>query len=116
MNKENIKLIAIALAVLLVIAIIFVTLMIYVVTPISKHNQEIRLEQEIIKLADEQIDIKGDCYQLELISVEKVGWAKYECYNYVLTTTTHKYHIGAMRNEKEIHFVDVISEEELEKS
>lgn len=76
----------------------------------TSNSLEEQLEAQIIQLANEDADIQGEEPVLELISIDKVGWAKYKCYNYIMTTTTHRYHIGVMRNESEIHFVDVVSE------
>lgn len=80
----------------------------------SKKHSEEKLQAQIIELANQDLEIQGDFESLELIDIEQVGWAKYECYNYVLTTTSHRYWIGVMRNEKEIHFVDVVSVTEKE--
>ena len=76
--------------------------------PLNQRHEEERLERQIIQLANEDCEINGEVESLELVDIEQVGWAKYDCYNYVLTTTTHRYWIGVMRNKKEIHFVDVI--------
>lgn len=99
----------IALAVLIIAIVIgMILICIFLQNQQDKRVQE-RLEKQIIELAAEEVDIQGENPTLELIGIEKVGWAKYQCYNYVMTTTTHRYHIGVMRNETEIHFVDVVS-------
>lgn len=88
----------------------------YYLAPLYVEHQEQLLQKQIIELANEDCDIYGENPTLELISIEKVGWAKYKCYNYILTTSTHRYHLGVMRNKTEIHFVDVVSEVTLQKS
>ena len=76
-----------------------------------EENVEQKLQEQIIELANEDCEIEGENPTLELINVEKVGWTDYECYTYLLKTTTNRYYVSVMRNEKEIHFVDVVEKE-----
>lgn len=108
-TKEKI---GIAIAIVIV-AVICVLASIYISKVEAEHKEQ-HLQEQIIELANQEIEIKGENPTLELIVIDEVGWAKYKCYTYNIITTTHKYRVGVMRNKNEIHFVDVINEEKLQ--
>lgn len=65
-----------------------------------------KLEPEIAQKVLEDLETIGD-YTMELISVEDVPWAGWDCWNYLFEINGKTYLVGVLRDEYDWHYVDV---------
>lgn len=70
-------------------------------------KQEKQAQSEIIERACYELDEPSEGAKIELLMTEDIPWSAYRNYSYVLTCNGRRYLVGVLRNEREIHFVDV---------
>lgn len=73
----------------------------------QREKAEKKVQSEIIERACRELDEPSDGAEIELLMTEDIPWSEYMCYCYVLTCNGRRYLVGVLRNEKEIHSVDV---------
>ena len=90
--------------------IIIVMLAVLILVLACCETNEHKIEDDIMQQALKELEIKPIKAEIKEIYHEYVAWSEWDYYCYILKADGSRYIVGVMRNNKEIHTVDVEAE------
>ena len=108
-SKDKAMALAIALIAIFLLGL-FIVVVLWGSGVIGTDNHEREMELEIIHRALKDLDIQSNNVRLELINIESANWLEWDVWSYIMWVDNRAFEVDVLRNNDEIHVVDVIRE------